>query len=267
VPEEPEILVEKRDGFAVVTLNRPGHRNALTASLLESLAAAVAALSGDASARCVVLRGSGGQAFSVGMDLTAMAVATPEENQRLIGAGGPLRTAISAIEEYPYPVIAMVEGYALGAACELAVSCDIRIGCGQSRMGMPPAKLGIVYPPEGLERFVGKFGVGITQRLFFTARHFEADELYAMGVLDFVCGEELEGFSLEMAREISSSAPLSQSGHKRILREIAAARARPLDPEVRAEIDKLVTRAMSSRDAQEGVAAFLDKRPPHFTGK
>jgi enoyl-CoA hydratase len=266
VPAEQEILVEKRDGFAVVTMSRPRRRNALNASLLESLASAFAELGRDGSARCAVLRGSGDEAFSVGMDLTAMAVATPEENQRLIGAGGPLRTAMAAIEAYPYPVLAMVQGYGLGAACELAVSCDIRIGCGQTRMGMPPAKLGIVYPPEGLERFVSRLGLSVTQRLFYTARHFEADELYAMGVLDFLCGEELEGFTMEMAREIACSAPVSQSGHKQILRSIAAASVAAIDAGTRTAIEETVTEAMASDDAAEGIAAFLDKRPPRFTG-
>jgi enoyl-CoA hydratase/carnithine racemase len=264
VPEEPELLVEELEGYAVLTMNRPERQNALTASLLESLAAAVASLEQD-NIRCIILRGTGNKAFSVGMDLSAMAVSTPEANQRLIGAGGPLRDAIAALEDFPYPVIAMIHGYALGAACELAVSCDLRVGCGQARMGMPPAKLGIVYPPEGLERFVKTLGLATARRLFYTARYFETGDLYAMGVLDFVCGEEIEGFTKELAREISHYAPLSMKGHKTTLRAIAGSSG-VLDDERRKEVYGLVKQAMESKDATEGLKSFVEKRPPRFKG-
>lgn len=264
--EGPELLVERMDSVVVLTLNRPERQNALTASLLESLAQALDGLSSDDGSRCVVLRGEGDKAFSVGMDLTAMAVATPEENQRLVGAGGPLRDAIRAIEEFPYPVIAMIDGYALGAACELAVSCDLRVGCEKSLMGMPPAKLGIVYPPEGLERFVRNLGLATARRLFYTARHFQCSELYAMGMLDFVRGDDIEAFTMELAREISLYAPLSMKGHKRVLRAIAGS-AGTLDAGPRADAQRLVMEAMGSEDAAEGLKAFFEKRPLRFTAK
>jgi len=264
--DEPELLVENMDGFAVLTMNRPERRNALTASLLESLAAALGELSSDDGTRCVVLRGAGDKAFSVGMDLNAMAVSTPEENQRLIGAGGPLRTAMAAVEEFPYPVIAMIDGYALGAACELAVSCDLRVGCDKSRMGMPPAKLGIVYPPEGLERFVRTFGLATARRLFYTARHFPCAELSSMGMLDFVCGDDIEEFTIELAREMSHLAPLSMKAHKRVLRAIVGA-AGAIDATTRADAQRLVIEAIGSEDAAEAMKAFFEKRPPRFTAK
>jgi len=266
VSEHSELLEEKRDGIAMLTLNRPQSGNALTASLLDSLSETLARLAGDEDVRCVIIRGAGSKAFSLGMDLRAMAVSTPEENQRLISAGGPLRRAIAAIESFPFPVVAMVQGYGAGAACELALSCDIRTGCGQTRMGMPPAKLGIVYPPEGLERFVRKLGLASAQRIFYTGRYFEADELYSMGVVDFLCGDELEGFTMELARRMAANAPLSMKGHKRTFQAISKAQGADLGGEERAAVNEIVIQAMRSADAGEGILAFLQKRPPEFNG-
>ena len=263
----PEVLAELRDGFAVLTMNRPEKRNALTASLLESLTAQLERLQREGDARCVVLRGAGDDAFSVGMDLTAMAEQTPEENQRLIGEGGPLRRATAAIEDHPFPVIAMVKGFGIGAACELAVSCDLRVGCGQTRMGMPPAKLGILYPPEGMERFVMTLGFPATRKLFYSARYFDGPELFAMDVLDFMCGDELEGFTFELARDLAANAPLSMIGEKRTLRAIADAGGLKLDAGRRHIVNDLVLHAMRSDDAREGIAAFLEKRRPDFKGQ
>lgn len=260
-----ELIVERQDPIAVVTLNRPDSGNALTEGLLNDLQRALAELA-SSEVRCVLIKGAGEKNFSVGMDLTAMSQQTAPENQRLIGPGGPLRLAIAEIEDFPYPVIAMVRGYAAGAACELAVSCDLRVGCAQTLMGMPPAKLGIVYPPEGLERFVQTLGLATARRLFLTARYFQGDELYAMGLLDFLCGEELEGFTMELAREIVRLAPLSMRGHKRALTEIARSIAPRIDDEQREALNELGKTAMNSTDAAEGLSAFLDKRKSTFRG-
>ncbi len=257
-----ELQVKIRKNFAVITLNRPSKGNALTASMLEGLAGVLDSLAGDDNVRCVVLKGAG-EKFSVGMDLNAMADCTPEENQRLIGAGGPLRLAIEAVEEFPFPVVAMVRGHAAGAACELATSCDLRVGSSSSRMGTPPARLGIVYPPEGLERFVRTFGLSVARKLFFTARYFEGRELYMMGMLDFfVTDEELEPFTMELADRMTRNAPLSTRGHKRTLALIAGQEAAP--PEAMSEIMGLVTEAIASDEAVEGIRAFQEKRAPKW---
>lgn len=263
--EKDELLIERTGAVALLTLNRQEKGNALTPSLLESLADALAGLEREGSVRCVVLRGAG-ERFSVGMDLNAMASLPPEENQRLIGAGGPLRWAISAVESFPFPVVAMIRGHAAGAACELSMSCDLRIGCPATRMGMPPAKLGIVYPPEGLERFLRTVGLATTRKLFYTARYFKGPELYAMGMLDFLCEDgELERTTMELSHELANNAPLSMKGHKRAMALLAGTAA--LTDQVKAKIDAMVAEAMRSNDTIEGIVAFKEKRPPDFHRK
>lgn len=259
-----DLLVRVEGGVAVMTINRPEKGNTLTSSLLESLAAAVERLP-SAGARCAVLTGAGDR-FSLGMDLNAMAGLTPAENQRLIGPGGPLRRALRAIEDYPYPVVAMARGHAAGAACELAAACDLRVGGEGCLMGMPPARLGLVYPAEGIERFVRTFGLQVARRLFLTAGYFGAAELYAMGMLDFVRPDgELEEHTMELAGRLAANAPLSMKGHKFCLALLSARQDASAGAGER--MGALVKEAMESADAAEGIRAFVEKREPRFKGE
>jgi len=261
-----ELQVELVGNVAVLTLNRPERRNALSTSLLVSLASALSELETGREARCVILRGSGDRAFSAGMDLTSVPEGLPTAIQKQIEEKGPLRFGLEAIETFPYPVIALIRGYAVGAGCELAVTCDLRVGSEKCRMGMPPARLGIVYPPEGLQRFMRAVGLPATRKLFYTAKIFEIDEVRAMGLLDYVVpDEELEDRTMEIARGIAGNAPLSVSGHKRSLHLLS--RLADISAVDRAELDGLMAGALSSEDAKEGLQAFVQKRDPSFRGE
>jgi enoyl-CoA hydratase len=264
--DEKELLVERADDIAILTLNRPHRRNALSSTLLVSIAQTLRELAQEGGIRCAVMRGAGDKAFSAGMDLSALPAGLPEDIQKQIETKGPLQLGLDAVEDSPFPVIAMIRGYCIGAGCETSMACDLRVGAEGCRMGMPPARLGIVYPPEGMHRFIRNLGYPITKKVFFTARLFEAAEAKEMGMLDYlVPGEELEDFTMRLARDIAANAPLAVSGIKRSMRIMTA--MTPLGEEERNEIAAIMGKALTSDDAREGIAAFREKRDPVFKGE
>jgi enoyl-CoA hydratase/carnithine racemase len=163
-------------------------------------------------------------------------------------------------------VIAMLNGYAFGAGCELAVCCDIRIGADHIRMGIPPAKLGLVYHWTGLQRFIQVIGLKSTKELFFTGRFFRGQRLKEVGLVDYlVPAAELEGFVYEMAREISENAPLAVKGTKRVINLLL--QSSQMNQCSITEAETLALEAFNSEDLKEGQLAFLEKRKPVFKGK
>lgn len=258
-----KLLVETSAKVAWITFNRPDRGNPLDEEMLDALTSSIEEFEEADRIRCVVLQGAG-KRFSVGMDLHDMAKLSPEANSALVAVHGPLRRAIHAIETFKYPVIAKISGYAVGAACELALACDLRAGCFASCMGTPPSKLGLVYPPEGLARFASVLGFPTAKKLFLTAGYFYGQELYDMGMIDYLIEDEkLDGFTAKLARTTSTNAPRSQAGHKYAFRKMQ--NQIQLDPEFCEEMDTLISEAFSSTDAVEGLKAFLEKRPPRFS--
>jgi enoyl-CoA hydratase/carnithine racemase len=264
-PDDDQLKLKIEEDIALITLNRGDVGNALSSAMLQKLTETFAGLAKEKATRCAILRGVGSKAFCVGIDLQEMLAATPAENYALISRGGGLRDALQALDDFPYPIIAQLQGYAFGAGLEMALACDIRIAAGGTRVGMPPARLGIIYPPEGIMRFIREVGPLTTKKLFLTARHFTSLEGKEMGLLDWVVPDEVvEEFTMDMARDIMKRAPLSLIGMKKSISILARGGQRSTsDP----EIAKLVRQAVSSEDAHEGLAAFTEKRDPEFSGK
>lgn len=251
-----KIQIETRDAIAILTLDHPPKRNALDPPMLDALCEALARLPGE-GVRAVVLTGSGDRAFSSGFDLSALPAGVD------FGTN-PLSRALAAIADGALPVIAALNGLAIGGGCELAATCDLRVAHPQVTLAMPPVRLGIVYPASGLQRFVSLIGASRTRELLLTAQPISAERALAWGLLDWVVPpEEVLPAALALANEIARGAPLAVRGTRRTLEALRP----PLAPEVLAELAELQRTAWLSEDAKEARRAFVEKRPPRFTGR
>jgi len=264
---EKLVLFERRDRIAIVTLNRPERRNALSPILLLELAGKLKELVAEDQVRCLIMRGTGDKAFSAGYDIGAIPTDPDPEMMKLLEDNpNPLETGLDAVASFPYPVIAMLNGVAIGAGCELAITCDIRIGVEDMRMGMPPAKLGIVYSPGGMQKFINTVGLANTRELFLTGEYVNADRAREMGLVNYIVPrDELEDLTFSMAEGIASNAPLALKGTKRILSLLTG--YQEISPEALEEAYRLIGEAFGSEDLREGQRAFMEKRKPNFQGR
>lgn len=259
-----KVLVAREGAVATVTLSNPAKKNALNLALLSELTRAFESLSGE-EIRCVVLRGEGHEAFCAGYDIHAIPAGGSGEAQVLLSEN-PFDDMIRSVEAFPAPVIGMLNGFAFGGGLELAIACDIRIASDQAVFGMTPARLGVIYRPAGLMRFVNTIGLPATKELFYTARKVSARRAFDLKLVNRVCPpEELSQVTYEMAKEVAENAPLSIRGTKRILSMCMAFRGLP--PGEAQEAEALIRRCMESEDLLEGKKAFLSKRKPAFRGR
>ena len=160
----------------------------------------------------------------------------------------------------------MLNGFAFGLGCELAMCCDIRIGAEAIRMGIPAARLGLVYPGTGLQRFIQGIGLQSTKEIFFTGRTYTGQRIKELGLVDYlVPGNELEEFTYRLAEEIAGNAPLALKGIKRVINLLT--QSCRLDENQSSEAQAIFKASLLSEDMREGQAAFLEKRQPRFKGK
>jgi enoyl-CoA hydratase/carnithine racemase len=251
---------------ATLTLNRSEKKNSLSPELVKILLQAFEELSIDDTIRTVVIRGEGDKAFCAGYDIGSLPTSRSDDQHEKLKALDLVESLFKTIVDHPFPVIAMINGVAFGAGCELALCCDIRIGAEQIRIGMPPAKLGIVYPWSGLQRFIQVIGLKNTKEIFFTGRAYEGIRLKELGLVDYLMpAEKLESFTYTMAEEIAANAPLSLKGTKRVLNLLL--QEPQFDKSNLKEAESITRESFLSLDLKEGQNAFLEKRKPEFHGK
>jgi enoyl-CoA hydratase/carnithine racemase len=258
-----ELLLDRpADGVLRLTISNPAKRNALDHAILDAIAAALRDLG---EARTVLLTGADGM-FSSGYDIGDIPDDVfAEEAERLVAH--PFAAAIEGLQACEIPTVAALPGHTIGGGLELALACDLRVAADGILLGMPPAKLGLVYSHTGLRRFLEAIGAPRTRELFLTARNIDARTALSWGLVNDVVGAaDLEDAALDLAEDIAANAPLSVRGNKRAIRALLAADG-SLDPEVERELVELREASFHSDDLREGVRAFGEKRPARWKGR
>ena len=264
--QDTRLLTKRNESVCTLSINRPEKHNFLTSGLLRQMTSIISELSRDRDIRVLVIRGAGETSFSAGYDISAIPTSNDLNPSAPISSISPLEEALLAIRNFPYPVIAMVNGHAFGGGCELAVTCDMRIGKRGITMGMPPAKLGIVYPPAGFRRFLMVLGFARTLEMFLTGRRYESDDCLRMGLLnELVEPDALKRATYDLAAKIAQNAPMALRGTKQALYQIAEKSLYSRHDE--SALARLFERSLNSEDLKEGKLAFKEKRKPHFTGR
>jgi enoyl-CoA hydratase/carnithine racemase len=256
------LVDEPADGVTRLTISNPGKRGALDHAILDAFAATLPQL----DSRCVLITGEQ-DTFSAGYDIGHLGgwgrIVFADEAEKLIAH--PFAAAIDAIEAYPFPTVAALNGHTIGGGLELALSCDLRIAAGTIALGMPPAKLGLVYSHTGIRKFIDVIGAAHTRELFLVGRRIDARTARAWGLVNALA-QDVAQEALELAQEIAGNAPLAQLGNKRVIRAVLDAQA-AIDPATERELIQLRRDCFSSEDFREGVRAFAEKRPPRWQGK
>ncbi len=255
------ILTDFGEMIGTITFNNHEKRNCLSAALLKELIAALKDMR-EQKARVIILRAAAGaKVWSAGLDVNEL----PNPGRDPFPYDDPFDQAGRCIQRFPAPVIAMIGGSVWGAACDLALSCDILIGTPRTTFAMTPAKIGIPYSSSGLLHFLCGVGLNLAKEMLFTAQPVGAARAEKLGILNhLVPAGELEAFTRAMARQIAANSPLSIGVLKEQLRILA--NSHPLSPETFERLQGLRRRVYDSQDYLEGKNAFLEKRPPAFQG-
>jgi enoyl-CoA hydratase len=256
------LLVRLDDATAVLTINRPEQRNALDEALLRLLREVVDELAGDAGVRAVVLTGAGDRAFCAGADIRHMQT-MDEHRAREWGHWG--HATFGALEALPMPVIAAINGVAVGGGCELALACDFRFATKSAQIGQPEIKLGLIPGWGGTQRLPRVVGQALAKDLVLTGRLMPADEALRVGLVGGVAPDAAATLELAMvyARQFAALPPLAVGYAKRA---IDGGTDLPLRDGCALEVESF-GRTFATADRSEGLAAFIEKRPARFTGR
>ncbi len=254
------LLLERRERVAIITINRPEKRNALNIQTRREGIRVLDELRADEEIRVVVITGAGEKAFIAGADIAEFAGRTSITQREVMLE----RSLFNAIDTFPKPVIAMINGYCLGGGCELALACDIRIASETASFGQPEINLGIIPGGGGTQRLTRLVGEGKAMELILSGEIVDAKTALAIGLVNHVVpSDQLEAKTTEIANRIAEKSPIALGLAKEAVK--IASRSN-LDEGLRREVD-LFALCFATEDKDEGVKAFLEKRKPVFKGK
>lgn len=247
------VKYDKQDQIGIITINRPKALNALNSVVLEEIDKTLDGVDLDTT-RALILTGAGEKSFVAGADIGEMSNLTKEEGE-VFGKKG--NDVFRKIETLPIPVIAAVNGFALGGGCEIAMSCDIRICSENALFGQPEVGLGITPGFGGTQRLARIVGMGKAKEMIYTAKNIKADEAYQVGLVNAVYSqEELMEKAMKMAKKIARNAPIAVRASKKAIND-----GLQVDMDKAIEIEeKLFGGCFDTQDQREGMAAFLEKR-------
>jgi enoyl-CoA hydratase len=255
------VLVESDGPVTTLTLNRPDKLNALNAELLAELAAAVVDLGARPDVRCAIVTGAGEKAFAAGADIAAMSEMTPAEARRFAEVGHRVGAALEALA---VPVIAAVNGFALGGGCELALACDFIYASDKARFAQPEVNLGVIPGFGGTQRLARRVGDARARELCMTGDMVSAEEALRLGIVNAVVPHaELLPRAREVAKKIATKGPLAIGAVKRVIlrgADVPLPTANELEATAFASL-------FGSADQREGMRAFLEKRAAKFEGR
>lgn len=262
--ETKHLIATKQGSVCTVIINNPQKKNALTPECFFDIVQTFDDLSLDKSIKVVILRGSGQDAFSAGSDISS--IPTKGDSVKTTESQSDYSHAIEAIQRFPFPVIAMLYGFTLGAGCILAMGCDIRLASKNVKMGIPTSRMGLLTDYRVFKRFLTVLGHSTALEIFLTGKQYEGHECVTMGLVNhLVENNQLESYTYSLAEEIIQCAPLSLQGSKYILNRIAEnPYPSPKDLETFAYLSN---QANTSDDHEEAKRAFKEKRKPRFVGR